>query len=319
MSRCFASCVLVLTAGFVASAGAATIRHDVADSLYVTNAAKPRFQGVGRVIGPRYVGSGTYIGNSLVLTAGHITSPSRGNLQFEINGRRIPATRVVSHPQWNGSLISGVDLGLFQLASDPGVPAAPLNRSIDPLGLRTTITGFGTFGTGRTGEQYYDGIKRASRNVLDSRDFYGRNDILLSDFDSPNRGRFSTYGSADPLDREGLASSGDSGGPVWVEIGGDVLSVTGVVSFGWQGQNSNRNVWGDYGEGDGYVDITRHMSWIQSYLSGRGDWRSTYGLAAASLGADIRPLLMSIPEPTAGVLAVCAFGTLAWWRRPRAG
>jgi hypothetical protein len=180
--------------------------------------------------------------------------------------------------------------------------------------------GFGTFGTGRTGEQYYDGQKRASRNVLDSRDFYGRNDILITDFDSPNRDRFSTYGSLDPLDREGLTSSSDSGGSVWVESGGDALSVTGVVSFGWQGLNSNRNIWGDYGDRGGYVDITRHMAWIQSYLSGGGSWQNTYRLAATSLGADIKPMLANIPEPTAGLLAVCAFGTLAWrrWRAQKA-
>lgn len=321
MSRCFASSVFLLFAVcFLAGADAATIRHDVADSVYLSNGAQDRYQSIGRVIGPWYVGSGTYIGNSLVLTAGHVTSPSHGNLQFEVNGRRIKATRVVTHPNWNGKLETGVDLGIFQLASDPGIPAAPLNYGVNALGLPATFVGFGTFGTGRTGEQYYDGQKRASRNMLDSRNFYGRNDILLTDFDAPNRDRFSTYGSPDPLEREGLTSSGDSGGSVWIQNGNDWL-VTGVVSFGWQGANSNLRLWGDYGDRGGYVDVTRHMSWIQNYLSGKGSWQTVYGLSAATLSGELIPLLasVSVPEPTAGLLGMCAFGTLAWWRRWRVG
>jgi len=313
MSRCF-TCVLVLVIGSVMSAGAATIRHDVSDSTYLENAQKNRFQSVGRVIGPWYSGSGTYIGNSLVLTAGHVTSPSYGNLKFEINGRRIKATRVVSHPNWNNNLNTGIDLGLFQLASDPGVAPAALNMGIDALGMPATFVGFGRFGTGLTGERKSDDLKRASRNVLDSRDFNGRNDILLTDFDSPNRSWSSTYGSPNPLEVEGLTSQGDSGGSAWIHNGNNWF-VTGVVSFIWQSPKGDYGKLGDYGDLGGYVDVSRHMAWIQSYLRGAGSWQTTYGLSASTSSNGLVPLVAIVPEPAAGLLAMCGFGTLAWRRR----
>lgn len=317
LAKCF-SIGLVYLAATTHLLGA-TIRHDEADQATLTQGAASQYLSVGLVRGPGYTGSGVYLGNRLVLTAGHVTGPSGGRLKFEVNGRSIAATRAADHPSWNGSLISGVDLGIFELAQEPGVAAATVNfGQTDPFNQPATLVGFGLSGDGRTGQTSFDGRKRAARNTLDAPRgaFFGRTDILVADFDSPNRDRFSSSGSPEPLQREGLTTSGDSGGGIFVQSA-DRWLLTAITSFGWQDPKAPDGKWSNYGDRGGYVDITRHTGWLRSYLEGRGSWRGTNGLAAATTG-DIIPLISTtIPEPTCGLVLALAAGTLFAKKRLR--
>ena len=278
-------------------ADAATIRHDRSDGLYVNNADKGRFDAVGRVVGPGFLASGILISPNLVLTAAHVTSEVQQALTFEVGGRSYSSRRIATHPTWNRDPASGVDLGLFELnRAVTGLPPAKLNTNVEPVGREATIVGFGRTGTGLTGDVKYDGQKRAPRNTLDGYGF-GRQDVLMIDFDHPTTANYSTFGSSTPLEREGLTIFGDSGGAAMIENRGQWF-VAGVTSFVMQGSASNLGLWADYGDLAGFTSVRSHLAWINGYLSGTGAWASPSFAGAAPRSTLARPAVMSVPEPS---------------------
>ena len=122
-----------------------------------------------------------------------------------------------------------------------------------PLTAQThaTITGYGTYGTGTTGQVDLDFRRRTAENalsVLGSLDdvdgiLFGQPDGLPQslyqlDFDDPkfdtptaNEYDFNVFGGA-ALKREGITGPGDSGGPLIVDAKFDKPVVAGVLSGG---------------------------------------------------------------------------------------
>ncbi|MEM7681542.1 MAG: trypsin-like serine protease [Planctomycetota bacterium] len=163
---------------------------------------------------------------------------------------------------YNGNVVSAEDIALVRLEANPGVDLKRLglrSDNSDLVGSVVDIYGYGSTGTGATGQQELDGRKRAGRNVVESID--GPDDaIAIIDFDVATIDPLNNGGwearyllqnytpeelAANPFldprpDRndkripfEYMIAQGDSGGP-WV-TSDDIVAVNsfGRIPFGF--------------------------------------------------------------------------------------
>ena len=327
---CLVATLLVIGAGAPVWSG--VIRHDRTDADYLTLGADPAFASVGHVTittpGPTYVASGTVIAEDWVLTAGHVVDDATA-LTFVVNGETRSATNWVAHSKWNGNLGSGYDIALFHLDSAVSVAPAARYDGKNEVGSVGVSVGYGTTGTGLTGEVTYDGQKRAGENAIDMwyavRGKTGR--MFLSDFDNPLDPGDSAYGSSSPLDLEYLIGGGDSGGGVFIEVGGQ-WQLAGVHSFGasFDGETDS-----DYGDVSGHTRVSVFNGWIDDVIGGGGGGGKPgkpgkpdkpgkppkgNALLLDGFEAYTKPLPMTaIPEPAAATLLL--LGALGLRRRRR--
>ena len=167
------------------SAGAATIRQDQPDSLYLDLAAQPDFAAVGKFVNSwGYTGNATLIAPNWVLTAAHVLSAASGGT-FTLNGNSYESAQMVIHPNWTGNAFNGYDLALVRLNTPVGdVTPAALYTGESEFGQLATYVGYGFTGTGLTGWQTLDNQKRAFQNVIDG-DFGNPAVLLGSDLIIP--------------------------------------------------------------------------------------------------------------------------------------
>ena len=266
---CLVLLVLVMTLAPSASQ-AAVIRHDQTQQSHLNLGAL--YPSVGLVTTAEWSGSGTLIGSNWVLTAAHVVEDA-ANLQFTIEGQTYGAVRGITHNKWDGSLGKGYDIGLIELSLDvataSGVSPAALYTGGDELGQVGTFVGYGMTGTGLTGATGYDGLRRGVENMLDVEYLTpGKgNRILGADFDNPANSGDSSWGSGIPLALEGLIAPGDSGGGLFIEIGG-IDYLAGVHSFG---SAVDGVIDFDYGDRSGHTRVSSFTSWIDKYLGGGDD------------------------------------------------
>ena len=274
---------------------AGTIRDDVADSFYTSLAQQSVYDSVGfltwSVGSIGYMASGTLIAPDWVLTAGHVvggTDDYGAGVSGMIfgrgptyNGIGITATEWIPYGGWSssaGNLWAGVDLGLVHLSQAiTDVTPAQIDFSTSLLEQLGTSVGYGRSGTGLTGMNTNPGTKRAGRNVIDAQggmlmmmgdggllDLDGISPtVLFYDFDKPAVPILSSMGSGVPEALEYLIGSGDSGGGLFIEVGG-VTKLVGVHSFlaslpdplDTTGPN------GDYGDLAGVVSVQSFGNWI---------------------------------------------------------
>lgn len=263
------------------------------------------------------VGGSTYSGVALtrqhVLTAAHVAAGAApGALQVMANTSATPqalgVTEVVVHP---GFVFPYDDLALLRLAQ-PLPAAARLYPLVDtPLSTGTllTLVGYGASGLGSNGTLAVNAaptVKRSGRNVLD---------LLTDRLDaSARRSAFFVYdfdGSAGtgPLGgptlgnlQETAVAAGDSGSPVFVDLGGgpalyglSTLSLaltSGVPATAFGG-----------GGGGMVLSHAPLLDWL------RGQLGSTLTLWSELPSVDV-------PVAPAGAIAALGAG-LAWqlWRR----
>jgi len=255
-------------------------RDDVADSQYTALAAQPQFAAVGKVFAGSSAGSGTVIANGWwVLTAAHVVyGAPPGSISFQIGAATYYAQNVYIHPSYPGpGPLPRADIALIELnAPVSGVTPALIYTGTLEVGKQGHSVGFGLTGTGTTGfiSNTY-GTKRAMRNIID---LIVRHDgvidpngtILLSDFDSPG-GTNNSLGpwgsSATPLDLEGMGAPGDSGGPVFIQVG-STWYIAGVHSFLLDlGPPAGNNVAdGRYGDILGSTRVSSYAAWIDSVV-----------------------------------------------------
>jgi len=286
------TCVLL---GFLAAGRAGVIRDDVSDSLYTGLAAQSAYDSVGFLRwnegASGYIASGTLISPEWVLTAGHVVGGTDDygagvsgmifGLGSVYSGTGIAATEWIPYTGWSssgGNLWNGVDLGLVRLSQPiTSVTPALLDFSTPLLGLLGTNVGYGRSGIGSEGMSTPAGTKRAGQNMIDAHggmittmgsgtllDLDGISPtVLFQDFDHPTDLVASSMGSAIPVTQEYLIASGDSGGGLFIDVGG-VTKLVGVNSFlaslPYPLDTTGANA--DYGDLAGVVSVQSFGNWI---------------------------------------------------------
>jgi len=251
-------------------------RDDVADGDYINLANQPQFAAVGKVLTDTSAGSGTVIANGWwVLTAAHVVAGAPvSSISFQIGAATYTAQNVYIYPGYSGITH---DIALIELnAPVAGVTPAQIYTGTNELGKQGHSVGYGLTGTGTTGYiNYTYGTKRAMRNIIDLIIFPDgtispSGTILISDFDSPagTNNSLGPWGSsATPLDLEGMAAPGDSGGPVFIQEDG-IWYIAGVHSFiGDLGPPAgNGQVDARYGDILGSTRVSSYAGWINSIV-----------------------------------------------------
>jgi hypothetical protein len=238
------------------------IRDDIGLAGAATFAANTAFSGV---VGLGFSGglycTGVLIAPTTVLSARHC-APVAG--EFARFGTSFSSPTFTSNIQSvlfpgggtpNSPLLDGGDVAIVTLATAvPSNIATPFQLSAETTvltGFNVATIGYGNRGIGSTGATGFDGIRRGGSNVLDrygqavnsSAVIAGTANIFSTDFDNP-QGTSNTLGwlgsSITATATEATTASGDSGGPLLIDNGGQ-WTLVGVLSGG----TTNNSVYGD--------------------------------------------------------------------------
>lgn len=239
---------------------ASTIRHDLDPLVYLEKGGE--FSSVGQLSGRGLSGSGVYLGGDWVLTAGHVAFLKTSGSNFELNGENYAVEESVTHPDYQFGADAN-DIGLVKitgLATDnTGSPIMGVADDSALFGLDVVWVGYGSGGTGLSGEQGVPGTLRGFTNIVDG---YGdevglTSTSFISDFDSPTEDENSlvSLGSLASLTSlEGNVASGDSGGGVF--LNGNLV---GIISY--QGAFDG-SFDGSYGDLSGATRLSLYEDWI---------------------------------------------------------
>ncbi len=308
---------LFALAGAATTASAGVIRHDVADSLYLSLGANAKYKSVGQVTGTtvstEFFASGTLVASNWVLTAAHVVDQAT-SLAFKLGGQTFTASEWVAFPDWNGDLMAGYDIGLMRfdvnLTAATGVTAARRYTGTGEFGKTGVSVGYGMTGTGLTGATTFDQKKRAGHNKIDTvlMTEGEMNRILLSDFDGSGKPADNSMGSATPLSREFLIAKGDSGGGLFISVGTKTF-LAGVHSFGWGYLDGVLD--SDYGDLSGHTRVTAFNAWIDGVIAGLIATGPSDGSGITNGGpiGAFNGVVRAVPEPAG--LGMLAFGALA--------
>jgi hypothetical protein len=255
----------------VSNVSGITTRHDRSDSQY-TSLATSVFPQAGYITGPGWIGSGTLISPTWVLTAGHVADPSATTF-----GSPAGSSSIINKYVWGGG-----DLGLVQLAT-PITSQDPIRLYDvlafgDEVGQQAMLAGVGNTGTGLTGQQGGTAgtYRAAETDVYANADAWGwGSHQLLTYFRSPT-------GGADNL--EGGSTQGDSGGGIFLNVGGE-WAIAGVLSLAWY-TGGSENI-GKYDSGGVFVRSGTDpvLDWILSYATDAQVVPEPAALSALALGA----------------------------------
>jgi hypothetical protein len=232
--------------------------------------------------------SGTWIGNfdgaGYVLTAGHCFEDGAGADAYVYRahgGGLYQGTEIFVHPRWNGDLDTrtGYDLAIVRLDRDveDAGPQPFLYAGNAELGRIGVMVGFGSRGIGSVGEEdrFYaitgqasekaaaegriDEVTEAARPFPKKRKADAGNYLAVfmpdedGSFENPHGG---PARPATPM--IGLLGSGDSGGGLWIPLGGSEWAVAGIASNG--GGNA------EYGQSSWFARVSQHRDWITSMM-----------------------------------------------------
>jgi len=260
--------LLLLLASFGASA--VVIRDDVPDLQY--RMAASEFPALADMPGE---GHGVLIAPQWVLTAAHAVDRQHAVDVVVVGGAPRAVRHVLIHPGFkkppqvmiDSALASGDwepffefmatsdDLALIQLAA-PVLDVKPAQiYDGNALGKVVRIMGRGATGTGVTGHQLY----AAQRTDLR----HGYNKISLSE------GRWIGYSFDKPpnaLPLEASTGSGDSGGPILIEVG-DEWRVAGIMAWKRGVVTGTELHPGKYGETVYGVRLRNYADWIERSIA----------------------------------------------------
>lgn len=254
-----------LLASVAVACSAVVIRHDKDDLLYRNLGANARYAPVGLINYTNPSATGTATGNYLgvgldgkkwMVTAAHVVDNSIDSMSIALGGRTYQVE--VSSLRWRTNWEEGKgDIGVGRIL-DPentltmaparywkGRIPVPANLGDHLVG---TAVGFGTTGNGNTGATTSDQVKRGMQNRIDALDLQYNNGAdtvygYVSDFDNNTAAKntldrtdfaaanFNAGQVSDRtwLDLEGQLASGDSGGGLFADVGGQHLMI-GIAS-----------------------------------------------------------------------------------------
>lgn len=271
-------CVVVLLL-FASKVSAISRRHDVPDWQYSQLAGS--YASVGRLINGFSNGSGVLIAPQWVLTASHNVMFRTAPLAFAINGEVYPV-------DWSKRHFAALarpyaadftrDLALIHLTRPVSqVAPAQLYPGDNEAGMVVTVVGYGVPGDGVQGAPVGGSQehKRAAHNVIDAVGYYdGRQvtvdasgTLLFYDFDNPptvSEAKNWFDGSNTPLALEGMMTSGDSGGGVFIETpnGRQLIGISSGVFPGVSAGSSHL-----YGIVARVVRVSTFIGWIHATMA----------------------------------------------------
>ncbi len=241
--KSFITAFMIIGVTYLLLASFIIIRHDVDDSKYIELAKK--YHSVCHFL----MGEGVLIESNWVLTAGHVGSDLKKDLEqglkpkVKIESKDYEIEKVILHPGFHPI---EDDIALVKLKSKV-TDATPVKiySQHSETGNSIVIVGLGDTGDGITGPKHWDKILRGATNKVD-----GVNDKWLwFDFDAP--------GSADETFLEGISGPGDSGGPAYL-VENETLFVAGISSH----QDDAGNKKGTYGVIEYYTRVSSYADWI---------------------------------------------------------
>jgi hypothetical protein len=232
----------------VSEAEAIVIRDDVADAQYVVDDAD--YPAVVTLFPPDDC-AGTLIHEAHLLTVAHCAVDLAVGASLDVGGTPHVIAEVTLHPMWQDGDHYDIAVVRFE-APVAGVAPIPIHRGADELGAIVSIVGRGVTATGVEGEAggSSDGLLRRATNVVTAADDF----LLELVFDRPT--------DEGVTELEGVGASGDSGGPVFLEIDGTVY-LAGLNSFGDAPDGSGI---AQYGAWDYQTRVSRYADWIDEIV-----------------------------------------------------
>jgi len=275
--------------------------------------------------GQSFICSGALIGKRQVLSAGHCVD-TNGNgsvvdlnkpgssvlVAFNSNGTYnaiIEASKVSMNPDYQGfnNCPDGTkgcvndDISIITLSEDAPDSAKIYKISNVPVteGTHIIMAGYGTAGDGVNGHTIDPSfaVKRIGENVMDlfdgddEQDFEGPSEVYYADFDGAGQDTFCTrYGVCTDVlanNKEAGIGGGDSGGPSFVEMYGELMLVANnTFESRFTGQTA-----GTFGTFFGGIILSSYADYIQTAADGNATFVpepgsiALFGLGAVLLGA----------------------------------
>ena len=274
--------LLVVLLLVTSTASAIVIRHDVDDSNYHVPACE--FPALADMPGEAH---GVLIAPTWIVTAAHTITGSVK--EVTLNGVRRKVERLIVHPGYKNlpeSLIrqalesgdaskamefqtSNKDIALVELV-EPVTDVAPaiLYQGKDELGKLVKLMGKGATGNGANGENpqspHRTDLRRAF-NIITSAD--GRWLGYVFDTDASAHGL------------EGMGGSGDSGGPVLIEVNGQ-WQLAGLAAWKLVEGNTAAFRPGIYGQTSYNVRLSSYTEWIEAVMSSESKDRNNVTVGA---------------------------------------
>lgn len=248
-------------------ANAIIIRDDVADSEYIVDEAD--YPALVTLFPPDDCAA-TLFHESHLVTVAHCGVDLSPGDSLEIGGTPSTVAEVTLHPMWTDG--DNYDIAVIRLEEAvQGVDPLPLYRGADELGAVVTLVGRGTTGTGIEGENggNNDAVLRRATNVVISVDEF----LLEVLFDAP--------ADADVTELEGVGASGDSGGPVFLDVDG-TPHIAGLNAFG---DAPNGIGLGQYGGMDYQTRVSAFVDWVDEVVAESEDPGDTDGPGGEGTGS----------------------------------